>query len=84
MLQINIIEMDHDNGTYANLNLPFTVDPAEYTGKRVLAVPRCCQKRRGTQDRSRINSAVVEREAELQANGLHMAVAAVEGFMEAS
>lgn len=55
ILQINIIEMDDDEGEYANTHLPFQVNPADYTGKKVLAVPRCCQKRKGTQDRSRIN-----------------------------
>lgn len=62
VLQINIIEMDDDEGAYANEHLPFPVDPAEYTGKRVLAVPRCCQKRKGTQDRARVNESVVESE----------------------
>jgi hypothetical protein len=61
VLQINIIEMDDDGGAYANKYLPFAVDPAEYIGKKVLAVPRCCQKRRGTQDRQRVNSSVSER-----------------------
>lgn len=61
-MQININEMDHDGGAYANKYLLFTVDPAEYTGRRALAVPRCCQKRKGTQDRSRINFMVAERD----------------------
>lgn len=60
VLQINIIEMDDDQGAYANEHLPFEVDPTEYTGK-VLAVPRCCQKRKGTQDRERVNVQVAER-----------------------
>ena len=34
---------------------------AKYTGKMVLAVPRCCQKRKGTQDRARVNSRVSDR-----------------------
>ena len=54
--------MDDDGGVYANTYLPFTVDPAEYTGKRVLAVPRCCQKRKGTQDRMRVNDSVAEKD----------------------
>ncbi|OTB16994.1 hypothetical protein K445DRAFT_316515 [Daldinia sp. EC12] len=62
VLQINIIEIEDDGGEYANKNLPFVVDPAHYTGKRVLAVPRCCQKRKGTQDRMRVNDCVAERE----------------------
>ncbi|KAI0829172.1 hypothetical protein F5Y06DRAFT_220966 [Hypoxylon sp. FL0890] len=62
VLQINIIEMDDDGGAYANKYLSFAVDPAEYTGKKVLAVPRCCQKRKGTQDRGRVNDSVIERE----------------------
>ena len=63
VLQINIIEMDDDEGAYANEHLPFVVDSAEYTGKKVLAVPRCCQKRKGTQDRARVNGSVAERDA---------------------
>ncbi|KID62955.1 uncharacterized protein G6M90_00g079560 [Metarhizium brunneum] len=42
VLQINIFEMDYDEGLYANTYLPFKVDPSEYTGRKVLAVPRCC------------------------------------------
>ncbi|KAK7211925.1 hypothetical protein V2G26_019103 [Clonostachys chloroleuca] len=63
VLQINIIEMDNDGGAYAEETLPFKVNPTEYTGKRVLAVPRCCQKRKGTQDQERINSGVAFRDA---------------------
>lgn len=63
VLQINIIEVDYDGGPYATEHLPFKVDPADYTGKRVLAVPRCCQKRKGTQDRRRINFGVAYRDA---------------------
>lgn len=62
VLAINIIEVDNDGGAYANKFLLFPVDPTEYTGKKVLAVPRCCQKKKGTQDRGRINSLVAERE----------------------
>ncbi|KAK2025407.1 hypothetical protein LX32DRAFT_642764 [Colletotrichum zoysiae] len=62
VLQINIIEMDGDNGEYANKYLAFSVDASQYTGKRVLAVPRCCQKRKGTQDRQRVNESVLERD----------------------
>lgn len=72
MLQINIIEMETDDGpfangaAYANEHLLFPVDPADYAGKKVLAVPRCCQKRKGSQDRGRINSSVTERDCELK------------------
>ena len=69
VLQINIIEVDDDGGAYANESLPFSVDPVEYTGKKVLAVPRCCQKRKGTQDRSRINDSVNERDREAREKG---------------
>lgn len=62
VLQINIIEIEEDGGAYANENLPFSVDPADFIGKKVLAVPRCCQKRKGTQDRGRVNDGVVMRE----------------------
>ncbi|KAI9823452.1 MAG: hypothetical protein M1832_002463 [Thelocarpon impressellum] len=64
VLQINIIEMDDDAGAYANEHLPFVVDSAEYAGKKVLAVPRCCQKRKGTKDRGRVNWSVDERDRE--------------------
>ncbi|KAB8346223.1 hypothetical protein FH972_023268 [Carpinus fangiana] len=63
VLQINIVEMDDDEGAYANETLPFKVDPAAYTGRRVLAVPRCCQKRKGTTDRVRINDGVAAQDA---------------------
>lgn len=72
VLQLNIIEMEADGGPYAhgveyaNQYLLFPVDPADYAGKKVLAVPRCCQKRQGSQDRVRVNSAVAERDFELK------------------
>lgn len=62
VFQINIIEMDGDEGEYANKYLPFRVDWREFTGKRILAVPRCCQLRKGTTDRLRINDGVKRRE----------------------
>lgn len=62
MLQINIIEIEDDGGAYANKFLPFTVDVASYASKKVLAVPRCCQNRRGTTDRVRVNEGVGYRE----------------------
>lgn len=43
VLQINIIEVESDGGEYANKYLPFLINVADYAGKRVLAVPRCCQ-----------------------------------------
>lgn len=58
-LQINIIETDDDDGAYANMHLLFPVDAGEYRGKKVLAVPRCCSKRKGTTDRARINESVI-------------------------
>ncbi|KAG8166288.1 hypothetical protein KVR01_004840 [Diaporthe batatas] len=58
VLQININEMDDDNGEYANTYALFQVDPEEYIGKKILAIHRCCQKRKGTQDRSRVNWSV--------------------------
>jgi hypothetical protein len=61
VLQINIIEVEDDHGVYANTWLLFAVDPAEFIGKKVLAVPRCCQKRKGTQDRWRVNVLVDQR-----------------------
>lgn len=64
---INIIEVDNDGGVYAdggkyaNEVLPFPVNPTDYTGKKVLAVPRCCQLKKGTQDRRGINGEVAAR-----------------------
>lgn len=62
VLQINIVEIENDNGIYANTWLSFAVDPTEFIGKKVLAVPRCCQKRKGTQDRGRVNTCVDQRD----------------------
>ncbi|KAI0970562.1 hypothetical protein F4678DRAFT_435679 [Xylaria arbuscula] len=67
VLQINIIEIEDDNGVYANTYMPFYVDLAEYAGKRVLAVPRCCQKRKGTTDRRRVNEGVNRKEGRITA-----------------
>ncbi|KAI1123643.1 hypothetical protein F5Y10DRAFT_251330, partial [Nemania abortiva] len=67
VLQINICETDYDGGEYANKYLPFPVNAADYTGQKVLAVPRCCQKRKGTQDRGRINDEVNDRDREMGA-----------------
>lgn len=72
VLAINIIEVDNDGGVYAdegkyaNEVLLFSVNPTEYTGKKVLAVPRCCQHKKGTQDRRRINGLVAERDSEIR------------------
>lgn len=47
VLQINISEIEDDHGVYANTWLLFAVDPVEFIGKKVLEVPRCCQKKKG-------------------------------------
>ncbi|EGX89987.1 hypothetical protein CCM_08241 [Cordyceps militaris CM01] len=56
VLQINILEMDDDG------------DPLQYAGVRILAVPRCCQKRNGKTDRKRVNNQVEMRKA--RSNGI--------------
>ncbi|KGO48616.1 hypothetical protein PEX1_103540 [Penicillium expansum] len=61
VLQINIIEIEDDNGIYANTWLSFAIDPTNFIEKKVLAVPRCCQKRKGTQDRWQVNALVDQR-----------------------
>ena len=66
VLAISIIEVDNDGGAFANKVLSFQIDPTEYTGKKVLAVPRCCQVKKGTQDRQRWNILVAERDREIQ------------------
>jgi hypothetical protein len=63
---ISIIEVDNDGGAFTNEVLSFAIDPTEYTGKKVLAVPRCCQVQKGTQDRQRWNDLVAERDREIQ------------------
>ncbi|TVY14154.1 hypothetical protein LARI1_G007782 [Lachnellula arida] len=62
VLQINIMEIEDDGGIYANKYSRFRIDPADYTGKKVLALPRCCQTRKGTTDRRRVNEAVNTRD----------------------
>jgi len=62
VLQINIIEIEDDRGVYANKYISFLINPADFIGKKVLAVPRCCQKRKGTTDRKRVNNAVNDRD----------------------
>jgi len=66
VLAISIIEVDNDGGAFANRVLLFPIDPTEYTGKKVLAVPRCCQVKKGTQDRGRWNGLVAERDREIR------------------
>jgi hypothetical protein len=66
VLAISIIEVDNDEGAFANKVLLFQIDPTEYTGKKVLAVPRCCQVKKGTQDRQRWNDLVADRDREIQ------------------
>ena len=61
VLVINIIEIESDAGEYANQYLPFPSNLSDYMGTKVLAVPRCCQKRKGTQDRKRVNLGVRDR-----------------------
>jgi len=67
VLAVNIIEMEEDSGEYANgveyakKHLRLQVNAEEYIGTKVLAVPRCCQWKKGTQDRARINSDVQSR-----------------------
>ena len=53
---INIIEADNDGGEYAGGGkyadggkyvdevLLFSINPTDYTRKKVLAMPRCCQR----------------------------------------
>ena len=67
---INIIEVDNNGGEYAhggkyaNNILLFSVNSTDYTGTRVLAVPRCCQHKKGTQDRRLIHGLVAKRDSE--------------------
>ncbi|KAF2418405.1 hypothetical protein EJ08DRAFT_599542 [Tothia fuscella] len=70
VLAISIIEVDHDDGAFADEVLPFKIVPTEYAGKQVLAVPRCCQIKKGSQDRRRINTLVIERDEKMRGNGL--------------
>ena len=66
VLQISIIETDNDDGAFANKYLKFKVDSKEYLGSKLLAVPRCCQLRKGTTDRGRVNDNVLRKEKELE------------------
>lgn len=51
---------------YASVVFPFSINAIEYTGRKVLAVTRCCQHKKGTQDHRRINREVSERDSEIQ------------------
>ncbi|KAJ5707559.1 hypothetical protein N7488_007360 [Penicillium malachiteum] len=55
LFQLNIMEVENDGVTYANEWLWCPVDPAEYIGKKVLAVPRWCQNRKSSQYRWSLN-----------------------------
>lgn len=55
---VQYFEIEDDGGIYTNKSRCFEIDPAVYTGKKVLALPRCCRKRKGTKDRRRVNDAV--------------------------
>lgn len=62
VLQINIVEIEDDAGVYENKHNPFEIDPKEYIGKKVLALPRCFQNRKVTTDRIGVNDAVNARD----------------------
>ncbi len=68
VLFINIIELEVEEGYYAggeqfaNELLLFSVDKSEYIGEKVLAVPRCCQLKKGTMDQRLINASVMEKD----------------------
>lgn len=66
VLQINIYERDGDQGEYANKYLAFSVDWEEYAGKTILAVPRCCQLRKGTTYQLRVNDCVKRRDEAIE------------------
>lgn len=80
VLAINIIEVDKDGGAFANEVLSFPIDVAEFVGEKVLAVPRCCQIKKGTQDRGRINGLVAERDRIAVDAERGMRTGAVEAF----
>lgn len=67
VLALNIIELEEKSGDYANgiefaqKYLRLQVNAEEHIGTKVLAVPRCCQWKKGTQDRARINADVLRR-----------------------
>jgi hypothetical protein len=57
VLQLNVIEFDCAEA-YLKKDLVLTINREEYEGKKLLVVPRCCQKREGTTDRRRVNEQV--------------------------
>ncbi|KAI1377295.1 hypothetical protein F4677DRAFT_444521 [Hypoxylon crocopeplum] len=69
VLQINIVEVEDDDGVFANQYLLFPVNAADYAGKKVMAVPRCCQKRKGSTDRERVNWGVDYKEGKVTIHG---------------
>jgi hypothetical protein len=84
VLVINIIEVDNDGGKYANEVLLFPINPTEYTGKKVLAVPRYYQHKKGTQDRGRINGEVAERYGKTKVTPSAMSLKILRSRQEAS
>ncbi|EPE32205.1 hypothetical protein GLAREA_07338 [Glarea lozoyensis ATCC 20868] len=62
VLQLNTFEIEDDGGIYANTYSRLKIDPPDYIGKKVLALPRCCQTRNGTTDRRRVNEGVMRRD----------------------
>jgi hypothetical protein len=62
----------------------FPVNPIDYTGKKVLAVPRCCQHKKGTQDRMLINGLVAERDGKTKVTPSAMSLKTLRSGQEAS
>lgn len=64
--------MEEASGEFANgiefarTYLRIQINAEDYRGIKVLAVPRCCQKKNGTQDWDRINSDVQMRALKTQ------------------
>jgi ribulose-5-phosphate 4-epimerase/fuculose-1-phosphate aldolase len=58
VLQINIFKIKDNKGIYANKSSCFEINLAVYTRKKVLALPKYCQKKKGTTDQKRVNNAV--------------------------
>lgn len=57
VLQLNMIKPE-DIDPCLREDFVSSINRAEYEGKKVLVVPRCCQKREGTTDRKRVNESV--------------------------
>ena len=55
-----------DGGKYANEVLLFSANLIEYTGKKVLTIPKYYQHKRGTQDSQQIYREVAERDCEIR------------------